>query len=56
MDDSFFTHSVKIKKADFVGSSKKGGGAKKFFITLFVLLLLASIVCFVLYYLGILKV
>lgn len=56
MDDSFFTHSVKIKKADFVGSTKKGGGAKKFFIVLFVLLILASIVCFVLYYLGILKV
>ena len=56
MDDSFFTHSVKIKKADFVGSEKKGGGIKKFFIVLFVLLILAGIVCFVLYYLGILKV
>ena len=56
MDDSFFTHSVKIKKADFVGSTKKGGGANTFFIVLFVLLILASIVCFVLYYLGILKV
>lgn len=56
MDDSFFTHSVKIKKADFVGSAKKGGGFKKFLIVLFVLLLLGAIVCFVLYYLGILKV
>lgn len=56
MDDSFFTHSVKIKKADFVGSAKKSGGMKKFFIVLFVLLILALIVCFVLYYLGILKV
>ena len=56
MDDSFFTHSVKIKKADFVGSAKKGGGVKKFFIILFVLLIIAVIVCFVLYYLGILKV
>ena len=56
MDDSFFTHSVKIKKADFVGSAKKGGGVKKIFITLFVLLIIAVIVCFVLYYLGILKV
>ena len=56
MDDFFFTHSVKIKKADFVGSAKKGGGLKKFFIFLFVLFILAGIVCFVLYYLGILKV
>lgn len=56
MDDSFFTHSVKIKKADFVGSTKKGGGIKKFLITIFVLLIIAMIVCFVLYYLGVLKV
>ena len=56
MDDSFFTHSVKIKKADFVGSSKKGGGFKKFLIVMFVLFILAAIICFVLYYLGILKV
>lgn len=56
MDDSFFTHSVKIKKADFVGSTKKGGGFKKFLIIIFVLLILAGIVGFVLYYLGILKV
>ena len=55
MDDSFFTHSVKIKKADFVGSTKKGGGLKKFLIIIFVLLILVGIVGFVLYYLGILK-
>ena len=56
MDDSFFSHSVKIKKADFVGGAKKSSFAKKFFIFLFILLFLAAIICLVLYYLGILKV
>ena len=56
MDDSFFTHSVKLKKADFVGSTKKGGFFKKFLIVLFVLLIIGAIVVFVLYKLKILKV
>lgn len=54
MDDSFFTHSVKLKKADFVGSKRKGGFFKKFCITIFVLLVIAAIVFLVLYYLGVL--
>ena len=55
MDDSFFTHSVRIKKADYVGG-KKGGAFKKVLIVLFVLLIIACIAFAVLYYLKIVKI
>lgn len=52
MDNSFFTHSLKIKKADFVGSEKKRSVFKTIFITLLVLAVIAGVVVLVLYNLN----
>lgn len=55
MDDSFFTHSVKIKKADFVGVEKKKSPLKVIFLVLFGLILLGCFIVLVLYYFGYIK-
>lgn len=55
MDDSFFTHSVKIKKADFVGVEKKKSPLKIVFIILFSMILIGCFAALVLYYFGYIK-
>ncbi|MBR3210292.1 MAG: hypothetical protein IKF82_08560 [Bacilli bacterium] len=55
MDDSFFTNSVKIKKADFVGVEKKKSPLKTIFAVIFALVLIGCFVILVLYYFGYVK-
>lgn len=55
MDNSFFTHSVKIKKADYVGAEKKKHPFKRFLIILFSLILIGGLVVLILYYFGYIK-
>ena len=50
MDDSFFTHSVKIKKADFVGGPKRDSGFKTFIVVFAILVVIASLIILGFYY------